>query len=255
MPRSPKVLGTCPLCLRGGVEIQRSHLVPAGAYRRLRSLSGKHPALVKGNKFVETSRQTWAHLLCASCELRFSESGEKWVLQNGLQQDTVTFPLLAHLMGLRAISADRTLGIFQPAISSAYDPLAIGYFAISVFWRASVSTWGQPDIYPIKLGPYKEELRRYLLGEPFPQKGMLMTIVRAISPVNQLTYHPSTVNVRPTIHLFVACGFVFILTLGANVFEQGKAYCILTGQGHPITVTNELEVDLVSYARRASANA
>ncbi len=217
-------------------------------YKRLRSSTGEHPALIKDNKLIVTSKQTWAYLLCSRCEQRLSNRGERWVLTNGLQRDAVTFPLLTELMKTRPTSADRTLGLFQPPVSKSYDPASIGYFAVSIFWRAAVHTWGQPDIYPIRLGPYKEQLRKYLMDErPFPENGMLMVVVRAISPVNQLTYHPATIDNNPTVHLSVACGFVFLLTLGANVLEEGKPFCILNGQGHPITVTNELELNLFSF--------
>ena len=77
-----------------------------------------------------------------------------------------------------------------------------------------------------------------------------MTVVRAISPVNHFTIHPATLGTRPTVHLIVSSGFVFLLTLGANVLEEGRPFCILTGDRQPISVTNKLELDLVAFSKR-----
>jgi hypothetical protein len=203
MTRTANPIGRCALCKGDGVELQKSHLVPAGAFRRLRD-DNRHPALITRGKMIETARQTWAHLLCRSCEQRLATRGEAWVLANGLQSDRVTFPLLQHLMATKAATAEPTLGIFQPQISGQYDPSAIAYFAASMFWRASAHSWGQPDLYPIRLGSkYGEQLRLFLMDHgPFPERALLLTVVRAISPVSTLTAYPCSVEGDSLVHIF-----------------------------------------------------
>jgi hypothetical protein len=159
--------------------------------------------------------------------------------------------LLAHLHTIKAISADRGVAIFQPQLSNAYDPFAIAHFGLSVLWRASVHQWGNPDVYPLRFGPYREELRRYLLGHgTFPKEAALNVFIRNISPVNSLTFHPFTTGKAPMLHMFVACGFMFTLTLGENVSEVRRGFCIIRGDRHPIVVTNEAEGLLVDFSKR-----
>ena len=164
MPRKPNPEGDCPLCLARGVVLQKSHLIPAGVYKRLKSNDGRHPSLIRNAKLVECSRQTWAHLLCALCENRLSTRGERWVLSNGVQKDAVTFPLLTHLMGSKATSTDRTMGVSQPPISEHYDAISIRLLCcFGVLERGSPQRGVSRTCTPLRLGPYAERLRRFLL--------------------------------------------------------------------------------------------
>src|SRR5947208_4164630 len=92
------MIGKCKLCVREGVELQGSHFLPKGAYKRLRDSTSKNPnpylLTVKGA--VQTSWQMKAPLLCRDCEQRFQKSGENWVLKHCLQGDG-SFPLASIL--------------------------------------------------------------------------------------------------------------------------------------------------------------
>lgn len=50
---------------------------------------------------------------------------------------------------------------------------------MSVFWRASVHVWERPlkSESPIRLGPYEETCRKYLLGETDFPKNVALTLV------------------------------------------------------------------------------
>jgi hypothetical protein len=72
-----------------GVELEDSHFLSAGIYRILRDDTEKNPNpwLLTKNATVQTSRQLKAHLLCRSCEERFTKNGENWVLRHCRQKD------------------------------------------------------------------------------------------------------------------------------------------------------------------------
>jgi hypothetical protein len=154
-------------------------------------------------------------------------------------------------MTITPTSAEPTLGIFQPAVSKKYEPSSIAFFAASMFWRAAVHDWGQPDLYPIRIGDkYREQLRKFLLGQaPFPGDATLLTCLRLISPVNTLTGYPCSIEEPRLVHVFFVCGFFFSLLLGSHMTEGSKNLCIMNGERHPIVITSELEQDLVAYSK------
>jgi hypothetical protein len=87
------MIGTCKLCLRDGVELQRSHLLSAAVYRILRDdgvAPNPNPVLITPEGRVQSNQQQWAHLLCRSCEALLSRVGEDWVFRHGMKQDGVS---------------------------------------------------------------------------------------------------------------------------------------------------------------------
>jgi hypothetical protein len=89
------MIGTCKLCLRDGVELQRSHPLSAAVYRILQddgSLPIRIPFSLHRRGRVQSNQQQWAHLLCRSCEALLSRVGEDWVFRHGMKQDG-SFPL------------------------------------------------------------------------------------------------------------------------------------------------------------------
>lgn len=220
--------------------------MPKGVYKRLRGSTGStHPTRILEGRAVQTSAQTWAHLLCGDCEQRFNRLGEKWVLTHGLQQNQVTFPLLAKLLTMEPTEFDEGLDawLLRPGKQEWFEPDALAYFAVSMIWRASVSDWGQPTVYPLKLGPYREDLRRFLLGDTaFPTRAYLSVCVRTPGPVSSLTYLPETMRQDGvTSHQFLIPGFFFILWLGGNLPEHLADGCLVAGKGHPMFVGSYLE--------------
>src|SRR5579872_3990552 len=69
------VHGVCPLCLKK-TKLCKSHYL--GRVLHTLSFTGKEPPVVMTPKLVKaTTRQVWAHLLCATCEKLLNERGEK----------------------------------------------------------------------------------------------------------------------------------------------------------------------------------
>src|SRR5207248_2015249 len=62
----------------------------------------------------------------------------------------------------------------------AIDIEKLGYFALSLFWRAAVHSWSMTGSRSDRLefGSYEEEMRKYLVGvDSFPENVVLFIVV------------------------------------------------------------------------------
>jgi hypothetical protein len=110
-------------------------------------------------------------MLCEDCERRFGRR-ERYVSGVVAQEDG-SFPAL-RLVRRLAMPAGTT---HRAATAGDLDAAALGYFALSVFWRASVSTWFEE----VTLGPYEAPIASHLLhGSPVP--GDVALLVRLLAP-------------------------------------------------------------------------
>jgi hypothetical protein len=240
------VIGKCKLCLKEA-NLKKSHLLPAAIYKRLRNEREKNPnpVLISTNTAVQTSKQIWAHLLCADCEQRLNKNGEHWVLGNCIQEDG-SFPI-ASILAAR-----------NPDISSPNNPTkvyytlnipeinisALSYFALSIFWRGSIYAWKDYGCIPINFGIYQEKIRRYLLGlTVFPRNCCLMVYVREGKETDHMTYLLPSEGQKGDIHIckYAIPGFAFILLTSENMNLNESQFCIMHGKGNPIFVTTIIE--------------
>src|SRR5271157_4357181 len=76
-------IGTCKLCLRPNQELRKSHLMPAGMYRRTRSDDplAPHPIVFTERGTHASSEQVTDYVFCADCEERFNKNGENYTLR------------------------------------------------------------------------------------------------------------------------------------------------------------------------------
>lgn len=253
------VLGKCKLCLRDGVELQDSHYLSKGIYKRLRSERAEkpHPVLITKTKTVQTSLQLKNHLFCKSCEDRLNSGGERWVLRHCLQNDG-TFPL-REILSARPPDL-QTQGAPTKVYAAAEIPkisvAEISYFAASIFWRGSVYGWNEDGSVPIDLGPFQERFRRYLLGEePFPKGATLWVMVRESGEVEQLTFTP----LQERVNGFYTCkfpmpGLAFVLIVSKNTPSEHRSMCFVHNPGHPVFVTPLLEPLLLDEALKLLAH-
>jgi hypothetical protein len=70
-------LGTCKLCLAQGVDLQKSHLIPAGAYKAIRNSSGEPPIVMKSAITIKKD------------ELCTYRSPEKFITKGGMKPGTL----------------------------------------------------------------------------------------------------------------------------------------------------------------------
>lgn len=239
------MIGKCKLCLFRK-ELMRSHFIPAGIYRRLRNNTEDNPnpwVASKGSKPIQSSRQKWAYLLCSDCEQLFSKHGESWVLKHCKQQDG-TFPLASILDStLPDKEGDGGTKLYSAARISEVDIAALTYFAASMFWRGSIYQWNKDGSIPVRLGPFDEPFREYLLGcNDFPNNCYLIVVLRKGNMSDMITYSP--ISLRTDLfhsHRFPIPGIAFTLMIGKRVPVEYRECCFVSGTGNPIIVTSALE--------------
>ena len=211
-------IGSCALC-KNTAELQESHLIAAGFYRLMREKvsDNPNPIVMSGGRSRATSDQVKRGLLCRACEQRFNDNGENYVIANCAQPDG-NFRLRDTLVQTSAVIQDEGFAVYDLChLPGAADQLL--YFGASVFWRASVERWKDRDrdLTLISLGPYEEELRRYLLGEAqFPQKAAL--ILHISKEAEMTTAFPCTNrDSRFFRHKFYVPGLLFIMYVGNQI--------------------------------------
>ena len=124
---------------------------------------------------MTSGHQASGYLLCAKCEGRFNTGGETWVIPR-LWHDEAKFPLRQALLGHGGLPFSTSeFSVFEAAKIATVRPEQLVYFAASIFWRAAVHDWQFHDRTTIrlKLGPYEEAFRRYLLGGRWPSNAIL----------------------------------------------------------------------------------
>jgi hypothetical protein len=218
-----KHLGICALCLARNVELRDSHIIPKWVYKTLRvpGASKPDPYCITNGRAFQTSRQHKQPLLCGSCEQRFSVA-ERCVAP--LTYKAASISILAKLV----VNTNAWAGHTRCAKLVGYDADKIAYFGVSVIWRCAVST--NPSIH---LGRYKNDLRRYLVGETTrPASSALIFSVRdPKASLTSLSWEPTTYrNNECHGHSFSACGLLFDLFVGKFIFQSARDLCLFAGQ-------------------------
>lgn len=249
-------IGKCKLCFADGVELQESHFLPRGVYKILRDddAPNPHPWIISERRAVQMSSQLKAHLFCHDCEQRLNRQGEKWVLANCLKKDG-SFPLAS-------VFASRTPDVFSDtnptrvyfaAKVPEIDCSALAYFAASMFWRGSIYGWSEDGTVPVKLGPFQESFREYLMRQAdFPVDSALLVTVREGKEIDRLTHAPIGER-REFCHVykFPMPGLAFSLAVGKNIPANFRRSCFVHTTGNPIMVTPILEQWLKRDAEQA----
>lgn len=242
MPR-----GICKLCLKEA-ELQDSHFLPKRLYAAAREHPGSHrnpnPLLISSKLTLQTSYQIKALLLCAECEERFNNWGERWTLRNCFNSAT-NFPLYMKLIQDFPLP-ESELSIAFYSAANVYGIEHLIYFAMSVFWRAAIHQWQWRGVsFGIDLGPYTEKLREFLLDEgPFPANIHLSVTICTPSSGQIGAYFPRQFkrNKKDTYHSseFFIPGIHFVLYTGQRIPEFVQSICVATSSTRPITVSDEL---------------
>jgi hypothetical protein len=229
-------IGNCKLCLLTK-DLKESHLMPRSLYKKARGSGTKgnqDPLLVTKSERKRSSYQITGYVLCGECEHRFNVHGEGYAMQV-VAKHNLDFPLLNILKSVRPTLKHEDWDTYSAADTPAIDREKIAYFAISVFWRASIHTWtnAKGDTVKIDLGPkYNEQVRKYLLGEtPVPPSVSLQVIVCS-DLVNRISFFPPAENQKThdRTFIFVARGMMFF-------FRVSKT---LTGFQQRLSIVNNL---------------
>jgi hypothetical protein len=245
------VVGTCPLCRTKNVPLCRSHLeFPRFVYKALRdenNATNKNPIHITHDGVEQTQRQNWRHLLCRVCENeRFNALGERHVARISLK--TVGSFLLMDMIRDRLQKSDGRTRYYD-ATNTDVPHQQLVYFALSMLWR---SIFIHEPRTPIRLGPYEETIRGYLLGGPPPPDVSVHVIVRNTLPLTQ-TSHSMYLRAKGQVGRVYALsipGMTFQITLGKHRDDVTRTGCLLHGEQKLILESLVIEEALDEQARR-----
>lgn len=228
-------IGQCKLCLQTR-ELQDSHLMPAALYRqgRLDGDPNPNPTMLTERGKVQTSKAIKDFVLCRDCEQLFNRNGERYAMSQVTQKAGRSFPLLRTLMGCQKTKEAYGFTYYGDRVSPMVERDKLGYFALSVFWRAAAHYWSRPfgKHDQIDLGWHQEALRLYLIGlAPFPKEMMLYFVV-CNDPFSQNRFYTPSKSSHPgntTTHAFQARGLNFLLMTGNDITETMGTLCLMSG--------------------------
>src|SRR5262249_45657439 len=134
--KSASVVGICKLCGKRR-KLRKSHLLGRAFYKMCKD-GTSDPIVMTPDIILPTSRQVSDYVLCEKCEQLFSSNGENYVSK--LVFDSRDFPLLDRMNVAMTVKVETNLRVYS-ASAMGLDVDKIAYFALSVFWRASVHSW------------------------------------------------------------------------------------------------------------------
>jgi hypothetical protein len=203
----------CGLC-RVDADLRDSHFLPRALYRIARDEQAvnPNPIVITPAGAGPNQRQLHDRFLCAKCEARFSERGERYVLGQMARQ-AGRFELRERLIRSPVIARSDHWTLHDAGASGEIDIEPYLYFAASIFWRSAARTWQFQghQTRRLELGGYREEFRQYLLAlTPFPEHARLFVHVATEDPVLISATVPSSERVDGVWrHKFCVPGITF----------------------------------------------
>ncbi len=168
--------GVCRLCLENA-ELQESHFIPRGLYPKR---GGMEYRTRERAGLDET--QLKQYLLCRSCERRFNDYGESYVLLKIAPKSRKSFPLHDTL----CVACPRESGPGWSRFAGydvGLDMAKFAYFTLSLVWRGAIAEWDMPGgdrTSKLMIGDFEEPFRRFLLGEtPFPDNTWVLAFIQS----------------------------------------------------------------------------
>lgn len=223
-------------------ELRDSHFLPKALYRLIRA-SGKrnpHPVRLTATGRQQTAFQARSYLLCAECERRFDQGGENLVMWHCYRGRGV-FRLQALVESTAAIFSEGDLSIYSASALPNFEFEQLAYFCASVVWRASVQDWSvEGHVYEaVNLGPYQEQIRRYLLREvAFPQTATINVLLSRFKTPPLSFSFPDTARLdEGHCHRLHIPGITFMLTIGKRAAAEA-GLCLMHSPEHPICITS-----------------
>ena len=213
-------MGICGLCNKDSI-LKDSHLMPKSIYKAIRN-SYSEGGVVVGKKFNNsigyTDHQIKKHLLCDSCESRFSEYGENAVTPECYRREG-KFKLLTKLDNLEPIKEIQDEQWFKP--NDYINSNHYLYFALSIIWRAAKGgKWGDGMDYSKSLGnKYEHEIQRYLLGKSTPPPNVYVAVyVDSDIDIVPIMSFPTVKKMKGYHHhIFYIPGIKFSVIIGGHV--------------------------------------
>jgi hypothetical protein len=244
----------CKLCLRVS-DLQKSHLLPASLFKKSRTsgASNPNPMFVTEKRGVQTSHQLRDFVLCRDCEQLLSRKGEAYTMTQVF--DGSKFPLLDTLHTSTPTWGGPEFVGYDLLATPSIDRDQLGYFALSVFWRASVHIWRERGEKPlmIDLGEhYNEALRQYLLGQAGFPPNVVLLVIACTDALSRDSFYTPSMGRKGTdrTYSFMAKGINFLMIVGKQMqAPEIKGLCAVTGQRRMI-LSRSCEAKVTEAFRR-----
>lgn len=230
-------IGLCKLCLRQK-SLAQSHLMPRALYD-LCQIPGVAPVLISPEVVMSTARHTKDHLLCSDCEQLLNRNGEGWLLPKLFTVEQ-RFPFYEILASTTPDISESDMAVYAAIHHPQIDIACVIHFAMALFWKASVHSWSGGRNEPsIALGPYSEELRKFLLGaNPFPKNiELFVNVTRPAVAVNGFAppYEGSRMRTWRNFLCFVP-GVQFFIAVGKLIPSDLRSFSFSGNSARPILV-------------------
>lgn len=246
--------GICKLCLQEKALCD-SHLAPAGLYKYCNA--GEIGPVRFTNKEISSgNRETTGHILCQKCENLLNREGENWLLPKLATIDK-RFPFYDLVVSGEPDVIEDGCAAYAASRNPKIGFRKLTHFAIGVFWKASVHSWGfDRPTSMIDLGAYQEPFRAFLAErKPFPPKAVL--VIGVIPPEKALIgFNMPVLRGKVPYHqyLFYVPGIIFALNVGGRVSPLDKQTCFFSNPLHPIIV-GDLSKDISNLWKTTAKNA
>lgn len=228
------------MCLEVKPVVQ-SHLLPKALYAHL----GSGNPIRIGDGVIRPMRGPYqAYLLCLQCEDILNKRGEVWVCPR-LGWENRSFPLFDLFMkgGAAFQVGEKGEGIYHAEKNPEIDVEKIVHFALGIFWKAGVYSWGGRDKPPmLDLGIYAEEIRLWLRGESlFPKNVSISSVMSRPEHFKVTLGEPYQLPPRFPwreyyLHLL---GVFFFLQVGENIRDFERSICFYRNPQHPVLVGDQ----------------
>jgi hypothetical protein len=215
--------GVCRLC-RKRKTLCKSHYL--GRVLHKLAMTNGQPGIVMTPKVtLATYRQLWAHLLCKACEGRLNKLGESptfsWI-DNGN-----AFPLFDR-MNLSLHIKNEGEAITFSGSAMGVDTTPIAYFALALLWKGSIHRWptAEKQTTSIQLGIFREPIRKFLRGGPFPEHVYVLAGVCEDRGSRGTVYAPSLMaETKVKMFSFLIRGLWFHVIADAKADPSLSALC------------------------------
>jgi hypothetical protein len=222
-------------------DLLKSHLIPAALYDYCRQADFA-PVRVGNGVVFATDRQTQDYLLCRDCETILNQGGESWVNPRLCTMER-KFPLYDLLAKLPNYMADDDAALYHLPDDSIIDFQKLTHFGMGIFWKAAVHSWKGDSVEPmIELGPYADQIRRWLIDEAdFPEHVQLW-VSMSRPEYAQIALNPPVQTSKTNWRTFLmhVLGLMYQLNIGAGMDAATRETCFYRNPGHPIMVSTEL---------------
>ena len=184
--------GICKLCLQEQ-NLQKQPPDAEGSVRQSTgsgSTGNQDPFVLSKNCAKQSSYQTKDYVLCRECEDRLNKNGEMYVMGLVTKRNR-QFPLLEAMRSVKPTMKTKNWEMYSEKDTPSIDRVKIAYFAMSVFWRASVHTWILENGSEVRIDlgrKYNEQIRTYLMDQSPVPRNVYLQLVLCSDALNQRTF-------------------------------------------------------------------